>query len=221
MWLFSVLTLCRSVHDRVARTSTIRWSGLWETLEGACSDTLVLLDAPYAPAAKSQRQTGVLEVIVAAESEEQHQAAGRTYFTQLVTQELRARAGAPSGHPLSATELHARLVTQYQQERAARGPRVSSPLLLQVSGNWRVPSVTLYPLRQTAARPGPPLPPPTNPGGAGPRLDMTIRLATSSSSSGSSSGGAALSLEAWTDWLRMMPDGIRDVQLQGPVPWLG
>ena len=194
------------MHDRVARTSTIRWSGLWETLEGACSDTLVLLDAPnYSPGAKSLRQSGVLEVMVAAESEEQYQALGRNHFTQLVTKELRLRASTNS-NPLSAAELHARLVAQYQQERATRGPRVASPLLLQLSGSWRVPSVTLYPLHQT-----PRLGPPPNPGGAGHRLDMTIRLAHS----------AAPSLEAWADWLRMMPDGIRDVQLRGPTPWLG
>ena len=194
------------MHDRVARTSTIRWSGLWETLEGACSDTLVLLDAPYSPGAKSLRQNGVLEVMVAAESEEQYQALGRNYFTQLVTKELRLRASANS-NPLSAAELHSRLVAQYQQERATRGPRVASPLLMQLSGNWRVPSVTLYPLHKTTPRLGPP----PNPGGAGHRLDMTIRLANS----------ATLSLEALADWLRMMPDGIRDVQLQGPTPWLG
>ena len=100
-----------------------------------------------------------------------------------------------------------RVVAHYRPDGAASrfGARLASPLLMQFAGNWRVPSVTLYPLDK-ARRPGSQ----ENPGAGGPRLGLTIRLA----------GEATPSQEAWADWLRMMPDGIKDVQLQENLHWL-
>jgi hypothetical protein len=78
-----------------------------------------------------------------------------------------------------------------------------SPLHLQISGDARLPSISLAPIPKSL---------PTyafdsvqNGTGNGSQLSLTFRLADDD-----------VNMEKWSEWLRMMPDGIKDVKVDGP-----
>ncbi|CAJ2500030.1 Uu.00g028830.m01.CDS01 [Anthostomella pinea] len=202
-----------SSQDR-DEASTIRWSGIQQILEEACSDTLIIMDAAYYPStSKMVRQKGVLELIAASTSEDYFAIFDRGCFTRTLADQLRTRAvqrPPPNASALSAAELHAKLLSIYpklvhdrhphpQKAAAAVIPNLPSPLHMQMSGNARLPSITLSP-RTGLTRDD------TEIGhGGGPQLTLSIRLTDD-----------ALSLENWTEWFRMMPEGIRAVKVEGP-----
>ncbi|KAK8072571.1 hypothetical protein PG996_005919 [Apiospora saccharicola] len=195
-----------SVED-MERASSIRWNGLQQTLEEACSDTLVLIDAPFYPSFKMVRQKGVLEIIAASTSQDQYNLIGRNSFTRALTEQLRSRLNQRPLDALSAAEFHSKLLALYPRIVHERHhgldavTRTPSPLHLQMSGNWRLPSITLAPLQFT--QPKPPLFSPEANGG--PQLNLSIRLTDES-----------LNIESWANWLRMLPEGIKDVKVEGP-----
>lgn len=149
------------------------------------------------------RQKGVLELIAASSSEDYFDVLDRNGFTRTLADQLRTRATQRFPNPLSAAELHSKLLSVYpkiiQDKHPEKGVILSfpSPLHIQISGNSRLPSITL----------SPPQPPrvlyPENL--HGPQLTFSMRLTEE-----------VVNLESWAEWLRMMPDGIRDVKVEGP-----
>ncbi|KAK0387138.1 hypothetical protein NLU13_5451 [Sarocladium strictum] len=187
------------------KASTIRWSAIQQILEEACSDVLILMDAAYYPSSKMVRNRGVLELIAASVSEEHHHVLDRCSYTRALAGLLRTRATRLS--PLSAAELHAALLAAYPklvQERHPEKETITSfpaPLHIMMSGNPRLPSIFLAPVYQ-----GSPL---RNSSLGGydnnPQLHLSIRLNDDN-----------VDVETWNEWLRLMPDGIKDVRVEGP-----
>lgn len=186
--------------------SAIRWSGIQQILENASSDTLILMDSAYYPSSKLVRQEGVLELIAASASEDHLKLLDRSAFTRAVTDQLRTRASQSFMSPLSATELHTRVLSQYPKMIQDRNPEKETitsfptPLHLQVSGNSRLPSILLVPMRGGHV----PYATPDSPSG-GVQVTLTFRLPDE-----------AISTDNWAEWFRWMPEGIRDVKLDGP-----
>lgn len=152
------------------------------------------------------RRKGVLELVAASASEEHFRLLGRNNFTRAVVQQLRARASQRLSDSLSAAELHTKLVSAYLrivQEKHSENRLLSAPipLHLQMSGNSKLPSITLYPLH--SGRPRTPSFGLDAPGGY--QLTLSIRLSDEN-----------VDTERWSEWLRMMPDGVRDVKVVGP-----
>ncbi|KAF4911351.1 hypothetical protein CGCVW01_v011433 [Colletotrichum viniferum] len=189
----------------VEKAETIRWSGIQQVLEEACSDTLIIMDAAFFPSSKMHRQQGVLELIAAAVSEEHFDALDRCTFTKVLTEHLKTRASQRYANPFSAAELHSKLLSNYPSLVQDRNPEKEtitsfpSPLHMQMSGNARLPSILLAPLNIGPMRSSLPF------GTEGQQLVLSIRI-----------GDDPIDVDNWTEWLRMMPDGIKDVRVDGP-----
>jgi hypothetical protein len=165
-----------------------------------------MFDAVYYASSKMARREGVLELIAASASEEQLKILGRNTFTRLLVQQLRTRITQRLPNSLSAAELHTKVLSAYSkmmQEQQPQGQLLNGPipLHLQMSGNSKLPSITLYPLQ--ASRPPTRSFSPEGPGGY--QLTLSIRVADEN-----------LDTESWAEWLRMMPDGVKDVKVAGP-----
>lgn len=162
------------------------------------------MDAAYYPSSKMVRSRGVLELIAASVSEEHHQVLDRCAFTRALADQLRMRATRLS--PLSAAELHASLLAAYPnliQERNPEKEMITSfpaPLHIMMSGNPRLPSIFLSPVYQ-----GSPLRSSSFGYENNPQLHLSIRLNDDN-----------VDLEIWNEWLRLMPEGIKDVRVEGP-----
>jgi hypothetical protein len=202
----ALVFLFPSSRDRL-KGPTIRWSGIQQILEETSSDTLIIMDAAYYPSSKLVRQQGVLEVVAASTSEDHFQAIERASFTRAVAEQLRTRASQRNFMaPLTAAELHAKLLYSYPkmvQDRYPEKPVVTSfpsPLHMQISGNSRLPSILLAPVRRG-------LPFGIEPELAGPQLNLTLRFGDDA---------APFDMEKWTEWLRLMPDGVKDVKVEWP-----
>ncbi|KAF9876702.1 hypothetical protein CkaCkLH20_05548 [Colletotrichum karsti] len=188
------------------KAETIRWSGIQQVLEEACSDTLIIMDAAFFPSSKMHRQQGVLELIAAAVSEEHFDALDRCTFTRVLTDHLRTRASQRYISAFSAAELHSKLLSNYPSLVQDKNPEKEtitsfpSPLHMQISGNANLPSILLAPLNIGASRTSLPF------GGTeGQQLILSMRI-----------GDEPIDVDSWTEWLRMMPDGIKDVRVEGP-----
>jgi len=199
-----VLTFLGSSSNHEA-SATIRWSGIQQILEDACSDTLILMDAAYYPSARMVRQQGVLELVAASAAEEYDRVLGRNTFTRAVTEQLRARTRQKFFNPFTAAELHANLVSHYPKLIQDRNPESQfitsfpAPLHMQVSGSAKLPSVLLAPMTRG------PLPYPPDQDPQAPQMSLTIRL-----------NHEAISPEMWLEWIRAAPDGIKDIRIDGP-----
>ena len=202
-----MLTVENSPRDK-ERISAIRWSGIQQILETACSDTLIIMDSAYFPSSKMVRQHGVLELIAAAVSEEHFRALDRCTFTRALAEQLRTRAGQSYMEPLSAAEVHAKLLSIYPTLMQDRHPdqemitSLPSPLHMQTSGSSRFPSILLQPMQPSYIRNG--LSYGQDLGGN--QLSLSIRLANDD----------PIDIETWVEWLRLMPDGIKEVKVDGP-----
>ncbi|SPO07164.1 related to iron/ascorbate family oxidoreductases [Cephalotrichum gorgonifer] len=185
--------------------STIRWSGIQQVLEEACSDTLIIMDAPYYPPPNIERKQGVLDLIAAASSEEHFRLMDRCFFTRALTEELRSKPPGPNNSSLTAAHLHAKLLSTYQKKIQDPGNEYVTgfpvPLHLQIMGNPRLPSIQLCRLHRTS------LPFAADP--SGPQIQISMRLKDN-----------FFDVENWADWLRVMPDGVRDVRVEGQLPLL-
>ncbi|RYC63294.1 hypothetical protein CHU98_g2911 [Xylaria longipes] len=190
------------------KAGTIRWNGIQHILEEANSDTLIIMDSTYYPATKMVRRRGVLELIAASAPEDYYHLLERGIFTRALTEQLRSRAIQRFPNVLSAAELHSKLLSLFPKLILDRYPEKGAatvfpaPLHMQTSGNARLPSITLSPLPLQLPKPHPS---PTDNAHPGPQVTLSIRLTDES-----------LSLENWTEWFRMMPEGIRDVKVDGP-----
>nr|XP_036578002.1 uncharacterized protein CTRU02_12063 [Colletotrichum truncatum]KAF6785132.1 hypothetical protein CTRU02_12063 [Colletotrichum truncatum] len=187
------------------KAETIRWSGIQQVLEEACSDTLIIMDAAFFPSSKMHRQHGVLELVAAAVSEEHFDALDRCTFTKVLTEHLKTRASQRFTSPFSAAELHSKLLSTYPSLVQDKNPEKEtitsfpSPLHMQVSGNARLPSILLAPLNIGPMRTSLPF------GTEGQQLVLSIRI-----------GDDPIDVDTWTEWLRLMPEGIKDVRVDGP-----
>ncbi|PTB74028.1 hypothetical protein M440DRAFT_1404237 [Trichoderma longibrachiatum ATCC 18648] len=194
-----VLASCKDPE----RASTIRWSGIQQILEEACSDTLIIMDAAYYPPARIVRQQGVLEIIAASLSEDHLTALDRCAFTLALAEQLRTRAARQT--PLSVVELHSILMALYP--KMARDPAPEremvvsfpAPLHTMMSGNSRLPSIFLSPVQQSS-----PLRSSFSYENS-PQLHLAIKL-----------NDENIDIDSWNEWLRMMPEGIKDIKIDGP-----
>ncbi|KAF4974729.1 hypothetical protein FZEAL_8399 [Fusarium zealandicum] len=186
------------------RASTIRWGGIQQTLEEACADTLIIMDAAYYPSSRMVRQQGVLELLAASVSEEHFYVLDRCAFTRALAEQLRVRAARLS--PLSAAELHANLFSHYAKMVEDRTPEKEvvtsfpSPLHMMMSGNSRLPSIFLSPVYQTS-----PMRNSFSSYENSPHLNLSIRLDDDN-----------VNIDSWNEWLRLMPEGIKDIKVEGP-----
>ncbi|KAJ2902450.1 Tyrosine-protein phosphatase non-receptor type 6 [Zalerion maritima] len=183
--------------------STIRWSGIQQVLEEACSDTLVIMDSAYHPSTKTVRHKGMLEFIAAVSSEEHLAKLGRTAFTKKLTTLLRARAIQTHATPFTAAELHAKLHSEYpgligdydpSQEILKSYP---APIHMQVSDNNKLPSIFLAPLNWSAQR---------LVMGNESQLTLTFKLSD-----------ASINFDSWVEWFRTMPEEIKEAKVEGPT----
>lgn len=188
------------------KTTTIRWNGIQQILEEACADTLLIMDSAYYPSSKMVRQTGVLELVAACTSAEHHDAMGPLAFTRALAELLRTRA--TRSNPLSAAEVHSILFSNYptivkdqtpEKEMVTNFP---APFHTLMSGNSRLPSIFLSPLAASSSPLwGAAASAPDN----SPLLHMSIQLADDN-----------VDLDSWNEWLRLMPEGVKDVKVEGP-----
>ncbi|TQN67721.1 hypothetical protein CSHISOI_07763 [Colletotrichum shisoi] len=187
------------------KAETIRWSGIQQVFEEACSDTLIIMDAAFFPSSKMHRQQGVLELVAAAVSEEHFDALDRCTFTKVLTEHLKTRASQRFTSPFSAAELHSKLLSNYPSLVQDKNPEKEtitsfpSPLHMQVSGNAQLPSILLAPLNIGPLRTSLPF------GTEGQQLVLSFRI-----------GDEPIDIDNWTEWLRMMPEGVKDVRVDGP-----
>lgn len=163
------------------------------------------MDAAYYPSSNMVRQRGILELIAASSSEEHFRALERGSFTRHLADHLRTRASQRLPNSLSAAELHSKLLCVYPKIIQAKAlPKEATslifPLYMQMAGNSRLPSITLSPIQSARAGFSPESP-------RGPQLSLSFRLSEE-----------MLNMESWVEWLRMMPEGIRDVRVEGPYP---
>ncbi|KAF5002518.1 hypothetical protein FDECE_10612 [Fusarium decemcellulare] len=186
------------------RASTIRWGGIQQTLEEARADTLIIMDAAYYPSSRMVRQQGVLELLAASVSEEHFYVLDRCAFTRALAEQLRVRAARLS--PLSAAELHANLFSHYAKMVQDKNPEQEvvtsfpSPLHMMMSGNSRLPSIFLSPVYENN-----PMRNSLSSYENSPQLHLSIRLDDDN-----------VNLESWNEWLRLMPEGIKDIKVEGP-----
>lgn len=175
------------------------------------------MDAAYYPSSTLQRKQGVFELLAASNGEDASTNIGRNRFTRALSDLLYSRTSdsrISQKHldHLSAAEIHAKLLSSYYpkmvQDRHPEQEAVTSfpsPLHLQISGDARLPSISLAPITK-----------PTSPyafdsaqqngsNGASTHLGLIFRLADED-----------VNMEKWAEWLRMMPDGIKDVKVEGP-----
>lgn len=149
------------------------------------------------------RQKGVLELIAASVSEEHVSVLDRCAFTRALVEVLRTRA--TRSNPLSAVELHSILLATYPKMIQDRNPEKETitsfpaPLHTMMSGNSRLPSVFLSPVYQNS--------PLRNSFSFenSPQLHLSIKLHDDN-----------VDIDSWNEWLRLMPDGIKDVKVDGP-----
>jgi uncharacterized Zn-finger protein len=185
------------------KASTIRWSNIQQILEEACSDALIVMDAAFFPSTKFVRQRGVLELIAASVSENHFSALDRCVFTRAIAEQMRTRAIRQK--PLSAAELHSIILSSYprivqdphpEQEIITSFP---APFHTMVTGSSNLPSVFLAPLQQLDPRRNSFLVENS------PQIHLSITLNDDN-----------VDVDSWNAWLRMMPEGIRDVKVEGP-----
>lgn len=166
------------------------------------------MDAAYFPSSKMVRAHGVLELVAASASDHHMRMLGRATFTRALSEQLRARTTQQRFlDPFTASELHSRLLSAYPKITRDREPErdrvhsVPSPLHLRIAASSRLLPIVLVPMElEGAGRLMRPLP------FKEARINLAINL----------TDVEALSEDAWIEWLRMMPDGVRDVKLEGP-----
>jgi hypothetical protein len=174
-----------------------------QILEEACADTLIIMDAAYYPSSKIVRQKGILELLAASASESHAASLGRCTFTRTLSELLSTRAARAT--PLSAVELHALLFAKYPNIVRDSNPEREMittfpvPLHTMMSGNSRLPSIFLSPvyhstpLRNSFSYEN------------NPQLHLSIKLTDDN-----------VDIESWNEWLRLMPEGVKDVKVDGP-----
>jgi len=170
-------------------------------LKRSRSDILVILDSALYPAADmSQKAAGSIEMIAACPGSENAMPVDRAAFAEMLAEIFRERAR----HPLSAAQLHARLMSLYMERKeSATGDGTLAWLLpfyiqgFPVDRNPGLPSVALAPLMRGKTPMGPAL---------ASDIHVKVRLQN------------PCALDPIKEWLRRMPDTVRDVQVDIALP---
>ncbi|KAK4201794.1 hypothetical protein QBC40DRAFT_48751 [Triangularia verruculosa] len=195
----------------------IPWKMIQGMFENICSDALIILDCAYYPLYQQVRRQGMLELIAASAGEDHVELLGRSAFTRAVTEQLKLRAVQKFKEAYSATELHAKLVSRYPSLVREQNPEKETittfptPLFVQLSGNKVLPSILLAPLivRQHHQQPSGDMTPtpytPDSPAAGGSTISLTFQMSDDT-----------FNMESWAEWLRSMPQGIRDLKVEGP-----
>lgn len=139
---------------------------------------------------------------IAAGSFEQHPRGqlGRCAFTRALSKELRTQAARVP--PISAADLHARLLAAYPQFVQELEPShdflhsLPTPQHVQITECNNVPSILLGPLRLPSVESN------SSSSTPGPQVSLTVRV------------DREPDMDSWTDWIRLMPDGIREVKIE-------
>ncbi len=173
---------------------TIKWSGIQQMLEDACSDTLILMDSAYYPSTSTMvRQRGMMELVAASASEDHVRRLDRSFFTRGITDVLQLRPMTPA---ISVAELHSRLLSLYSKMIRDRpeetGIGFPSPLHLQISGNSILPSIVLSAMKGPEALPDRTC-----------DISLLLKLIDAGPES-----------DRWVEWLRTAPDGIKEVRVE-------
>lgn len=104
--------------------------------------------------------------------------------------------------PFSAAELHAKLLSEYPKIIHDRYPEretvtsFPSPLHILMTGNARLPSILLAPLLKGR-------PYDYQPTALGPQVNLSFKFTDDNPS-----------IDGWTEWLRAMPEGVRDFKVE-------
>lgn len=145
----------------------------------------------------------MLELLAASAGEDHVELLGRSAFTRALTDQLRTRAVQPFKEPFSAAELHSKLLSLYPRLIQEQNPekevvaQFPTPLSMQLSGTKSLPSILLAPLQHGE--------PPRPPSPSGSQISITFRL-----------GDEPFNMDSWAEWLRSMPEGIREARVDGP-----
>lgn len=186
--------------------SVIRWNGIQPAFEDAVADVLIIMDGAYFPSPDVMRKRdGVLELISPTTSAAHMAVLGRASFTHWLSEQLRARAKEGS-EPLTICELYERLLSLYSKQHRDFQQAVpeTMPMPLHIrAGAARFMPIGLQPVDADS-------------GGArlhkvshglkDMRLSINIALNDNEPSN----------MDSWIEWLRLMPDGVRDVKVDGP-----
>lgn len=191
---------------RVDRACNIKWKGIQAILEQAVADTIVLMDCPYL-GPRVSRQDGIMTVLASCDFDDYgNHPVPRCLFTKRLVANLRTYARQLFRGPSYTTGLAADILTDYLTlipdartdcEALTKFPH---PLHLTLSGHGDVP-IMLAPLPQG----GPSTPPSTT----GSR-SVSVRL--------DYAPGEEISVDELMKWIRRLPRGVRNVQIQGPYP---
>lgn len=192
-----------SSSTQTEQPRTIRWSTVQPLFEQAVADTLVIMDSRYFGIPAAARRRGTLEIIAAESFEEQENHIARCAFTRALSEKLRTQAVRM--RPFSAADLHAQLLAEYPrivQEVTPEREFLSTfpaPLHLQLADSHNVPSVLIAPLCRSRL-PSLESVPSSSPGA---QVSFTVRLDKEPDA------------DCWADWIRLMPDGVREVKVEG------
>lgn len=183
-----------------ADAQSARWSGLQQILEEACLDTLLLMDAAYYPLSALTRKQGVFELIAAASGADHAAQLGRHTFTRALTDLMSRRFSQPGEY--TASDLHAQLLSSaYPRMLGSDDQQLMSsfpcPLHLRLCGNARLPSISLAAVHVPATQNGIPM--------NGLETEVTFRITADN-----------VNMDAWAEWLRSMPTGVKGVEVAGP-----
>lgn len=158
------------------------------------------MDAAYYPLSALTRKQGVFELIAAASGVDHATQIGRHTFTRALTDLMLRRIGQPGEY--TSADLHAQLLSSAyprmlggdEQQLMASFP---CPLHLRLSGNARLPSISLAPVHVPAAQNGITM--------NGLETEVTFRITADN-----------VNMDAWAEWLRSMPTGVKGVEVAGP-----
>lgn len=192
-----------SSSTQTEQPRTIRWSTVQPLFEQAIADTLVIMDCRYFGLPAAARRRGTLEIIAAGSFEEQASPLARCAFTQALSEKLRTQAARMRA--FSAADLHAQLLAEYPRLVRELNPdreflsSFPAPLHMQLADSHNVPSVLLAPLRRSRL----PSIESVSSSSPGAQVSLTVRL------------DREPDVDCWADWLRLMPDGVREVKVEG------
>jgi hypothetical protein len=203
-WLTSKLNSSKTANPE----SGIPWQGIQQLFENVCTDSLLIMDCAYYPMYQKARSKGMLEVIAASAGQDPVELLKRGSFARIIAEQLRTRALQKFRDPFTASSLYANLLSEYAKFVQNHDPEkeivssVPTPIFLQQSSNKVLPSIPLSPLSKGMGS-GSVFTPESPTGGANIRFTFTLSENT-------------FHLDPWSEWLRSMPEGIKDVKVEGP-----
>lgn len=188
------------------RACNIKWKGVQSILEQAVADTLVIMDCPYL-GPRASRQNGAMTVLASCDFDDYgSHPVPRCLFTQRLVENLRTYARQLFRGPSYTTGLAADILTDYltlipdartDREALTKFPH---PLHLTLSGHGDVP-IMLAPIPRGG---------PSTPTSTADSRSVSVRL--------DYAPGGEISIDELMKWIRRLPGGVKNVQIQAPFP---